>query len=114
MNTTAEIEIADLQKIDVRIGTILTCENVVNSEKLLKLEVDFGSLGRRQILTGMAKFYSAKELIGLQTAFVVNLKARKMMGLNSFGMVFAIDAGEGKKPVFLIPKDNVENGCKVL
>ncbi len=110
MEQKHEASIDDLYKIDVRLGTILVCEIVPGSEKLLRLEVDFADLGKRQILTGMAKWYQPAELVGLQTTFVVNLPIRKMMGLESQGMVFALGLSDDTKPVFLIPKDYAPNG----
>lgn len=100
----------DFSKIDVRIGTIISAENVEKSTKLLKLEVDFGELGKRQILTGIAQWYKPEELVGMKTTFVINLEPRKMMGLESQGMIFALGLDDDKKPVFLLPKDEVENG----
>lgn len=105
------IKIDDLYKLDIRVGTILTCERVEKSEKLLKLHVDFGEeVGERQILTGMSKWYSPDELIGLQTTFLINLEPRNMMGLESQGMIMALGLSDDTKPVFLIPKDTVTNG----
>ena len=106
-----EIEINDLGKIDIRVGTITAAEAVYGSAKLIRLEVDFGELGTRQILTGILEFYEPAELVGMQTTFVVNLKPIKMMGLESQGMIFAAD---GEKPVFLLPKDKIENGIKLI
>jgi methionine--tRNA ligase beta chain len=106
-----EIEITDLQKVDIRMGTILSAENVEGSTKLIKLMVDFGEFGQRQILTGLQEFYIPEDFVGMQTTFVVNLKPRKMMGLESQGMIFAVD---GKKPVFLLPKEPVTNGDTLI
>lgn len=99
----------DFSKLDIRVGTIKSCENVEGSEKLLKLTVDFGPLGERQILTGMAKFYQPEQLLNLQTFFVLNLEPRKMMGLESQGMILGVGLG-AEKPSFLIPQITVENG----
>ncbi len=105
-----EINIEDLYKIDVRVGTVVAAEKVAKSTKLLKLQVDFGPLGTRQILTGMQEYYAPEDFVGVQMSFVVNLKPRKMMGLESQGMVFALGLGEGTKPTFLTPKNPVPNG----
>jgi len=105
------IDITDLQKVDIRVGTIVEAEKVPNSTKLLKLKVDFGEMGIRQILTGMQEFYEPEQLVNLQTTFIVNLKPRKMMGLESQGMVFAVDS---EKPVFLTSKDATPNGSKLV
>jgi methionyl-tRNA synthetase len=68
------INIDDLKKIDLRIGKIVTCQKVEGSEKLLKLEVDFGSeIGQRQIISGIAKSYEPEFLIGKQALFISKL-----------------------------------------
>jgi methionyl-tRNA synthetase len=104
------IQIDDFEKIDIRVGTITSAENVPGSEKLLKLAVDFGDLGTRQILTGMAKWYKPEELVGMQTTFVINLAPRQMMGVESQGMIFALGLTNDTKPTFLAPKTPVSNG----
>ena len=104
------INYEDFDKIDVRIGTIISAENVKNSKKLIRLEVDFGELEKRQVLTGIAEWYKPEDLIGMQTTFVVNLEPRKLMGLESQGMVFALGLDDNKKPVFILPREPVENG----
>lgn len=104
------INYEDFSKIDVRVGTIISAENVEKSAKLLKLEVDFGELGKRQILTGIAEWYPPEDLVGRQTTFVLNLEPRAMMGLESQGMLFALGLEDDKKPIFLLPKESVENG----
>lgn len=105
------ITIDDLEKIEVRVGTILTCEPVEGSDKLLKLEVDFGN-EKRQILSGIAKWYTPQDLIGRQTTFVTNLEPRQMMGLESQGMLFATGTDE-KGAILLQPSEPVPNGSKL-
>ena len=104
------INYEEFSKIDVRVGTIIKAEKIEKSGKLLKLEVDFGELGTRQILAGIAAWYKPEDLIGMQTTFVVNLETRKLMGLESQGMIFALGLDDDKKPVFLLSKESVENG----
>ena len=108
------IEFTDFQKIDIKVGTIISCEAVEGSNKLLKLEVDFGGMGKRQILAGISAWFKPSELIGLQTAFVVNMKPRTIMGLESQGMLLAVDFGEDGKPEFLVPKNEVPNGSGAI
>ncbi len=108
--TRPTINYDDFSKIDVRVGTIIVAERIEGSEKLLKLDVDFGEMGKRQILSGIAKWYTPEELVGLQTTFVVNLEPRKMMGMESQGMLFALGIEDGTKPVFLKPSETLENG----
>ncbi len=111
MNTAkSQIEYSDFSKVDVRVGTILSCEAVENSDKLLLLKVDFGSLGKRQILSGIAKWYECSELINVQTLFVVNLLPKKMMGYDSEGMLFALGLDDTDRPVLVIPREHVKDG----
>jgi methionyl-tRNA synthetase len=105
-----KINYEEFSKIDVRVGTIINVQKVENSDKLLKLEVDFGEFGKRQILTGIAKWYKPEDLVGVQTTFVINLEARKLMGMESQGMIFALGLDDNRKPVFLLPRESVENG----
>ena len=94
------------------VGKILTAERVEGSEKLLRLEVDFGEeVGIRQILAGIGKAYVPDELIGREIVVVVNLEPRMMMGLQSQGMLLAVDGGEG--PVLLCPQREVFSGSPV-
>ena len=104
----------DFWKCDIRVGTIISAENVPDSDKLLKLQVGFGQYGERQILTGMAKWYKPEELVGLKTAFLLNIPVRKMAGLESQGMIMGIDPNGGGKPVFLTPQGDAADGDKVI
>lgn len=105
-----QITFEDFAKIDVRVGEIVECENVEKSDKLLKLVVDFGDLGQRQILTGLAMWYKPDDMIGMKTTFLLNLEPRKMMGLESQGMILALGLDHTKKPIFVTPANEVENG----
>lgn len=101
----------DFLKVDMRVGTIKECELVAGSDKLLKMQVDFGSLGMRQILSGIQKSYTPLELIGTQGIFVVNLKPRKMMGMESQGMMLMVSDLNGLQR--LMPSKPVIAGSKV-
>lgn len=87
-NTQSHIEYEDFKKVQIQIGEIIKAEPVEGSEKLLKLKVKFGE-EERQILSGIAKFVSPEDLIGMKVPFVTNLKPRMMMGLESNGMILA-------------------------
>lgn len=105
------ISYEDFSKIDIRVGTIVSAEKVEKSNKLIKLQVDFGDeIGQRQILTGMAEWYDASDFEGMQTTFVVNLEPRKIMGEQSQGMIFALGLSDDTKPIFLKPSEVVDNG----
>ncbi len=80
------------------------------SVKLLKLEVDFGTLGTRIILTGMAPYYKPEEFNGLQTLFLYNLEPRKMMGVESQGMLLSAGLDHSKKPILIKLAEIAENG----
>lgn len=108
------IEFEDLTKLEIKLGTIISVENVIKSEKLLKLKVDFGGNDIRTIFTGMAKWYKPEELTGLQTIFLTNIKPRKMMGEESQGMILALDVPDDGKPMFLKPLEPSENGYTLL
>ncbi len=102
------IKFEDFKKLDVRIGKILTAEKIENTDKLLKLEVDFGpsvdSAGspqagsgssKRQIVSGIAEFYKPEDLIGKECPFIVNLEPRVIMGVESQGMILAAGISDG-------------------
>lgn len=98
----------DFAKLDIRIGTITAAERIPKSDKLLKLRVDDG-LGGRQILSGIAKHFSPDELIGKQVTFLANLAPRKMMGLESEGMILMAEDRDGQLAL-LTPGQAVWNG----
>lgn len=108
------IEIKDLEKIDIRVGTIVKVEDIEKSDKLVKLTVDFGPPPggfRRNILVGMKKEReNPKEIEGKQALFVVNLAERKMMGEISEGMMFDIGYQNEIIPVMAVPEKPVPNG----
>lgn len=94
-NLKPEINFDDFSKIDLRTGTILTAEKMEKSNKLLKFRIDLG-FEQRTILSGVAKQFSPEELIGKKVVIVANLKPRKMMGIESNGMILMAEDGEGK------------------
>ena len=106
------IELADLDKIDIRVGTILTVEDIDGSDKLMKLTVSFGDR-QRVILAGLKQERAdPKELEGKQALFVVNLPPKKMRGLISEGMLFDIGYADGLTPVLAIPEKQILDGAR--
>lgn len=89
------ITIDDFAKVELCVGTIEQCEAIEGSEKLYKLQVNFGELGMRQVLSGIKKDFTPEELIGKQGVFVTNLAPRKMMGLESHGMMLFAKNADG-------------------
>ncbi|MDB4989914.1 MAG: metG, partial [Myxococcaceae bacterium] len=98
-------------QIDLRVGEIKLAERVPKSDKLLRLEVDLGPLGIRQILAGIGKHYAPEALLGKRIAVLANLPPRKMMGLMSQGMVLA--AGDGDVLSVLSPANDVPLGSTI-
>jgi len=107
------IEFDDFIKVELRVGEVLEAENVPKSEKLLKLKVDIGEDHPRQILAGIAKDHEAESLIGKKIVVVANLKPRKMMGLESQGMVCAASFGEDDTAVLATFDEDVPNGARL-
>jgi tRNA-binding protein len=106
------ITIDDLQKIDIRVGTIEAVDEVENSDKLVRLTVDFGD-HKRTILSGIKKERPTfKDLEGRQTLFVVNLPPRKMAGLVSEGMLFDTGFADGVLPAIITPERPMPNGTR--
>jgi methionyl-tRNA synthetase len=94
------------------VGTVEQCEEVPKSNKLFKLQVNFGAHGIRQILSGIRQYFSAQDLLGKQGTFVFNLEPRSLMGLESQGMMlFAEDADN--KLVLITPEHSVPNGTRL-
>jgi methionine--tRNA ligase beta chain len=106
------IAVADLEKIDVRVGTIVSVEDVPKSGRLARLTVDFGD-HRRTILVGIRKERAnPREIEGRQALFVVNLPPRPMAGEVSEGMLFDIGFADGVTPVLAVPERPVPNGTR--
>ena len=106
------ISLDDLDKLDIRIGTIPSVEEVANSDKLMKLTVDFGD-HQRSILAGIKKERdNPGEIEGLQALFVVNLPERKMAGELSQGMLFDIGYADQQIPCLAVPEKPLPNGCR--
>lgn len=102
-----------LDKIDIRVGTIISVDDIKDSNKLVKLTVDFGDFVRT-ILVGMkGEREDPKEIEGKQALFVVNLAPKKMAGELSEGMLFDIGYLDGIVPVLAQPEKTVPNGTRV-
>ena len=108
----ATVEIAELEALDIRVGTIERVEEIPRSDKLMKLTVNFGDHSRT-ILAGIKKERTnPHEIEGRQALFVVNLEPRKMAGEASEGMLFDIGYADGITPVLAVPERPVPNGTR--
>ena len=105
----AEIGIDAFAAVELRVAEIIACEPIPKAKKLLKLQVDLG-YEKRQVVSGIAKFYTPDQLVGKKVALVTNLKPAKLCGVDSFGMILA-SGEEDVKVVFLDP--TAKNGDRI-
>lgn len=112
------ISFDDFQKLDIKIGTIIEAEKVEDADKLLKLKVDLGddpstSSGqdKRTLIAGIAENYKPEDIIGKQIPILTNLEPKIIKGIESKGMILAIDI-DGKA-ILLHPDKKVPNGSKI-
>lgn len=101
------ITFEDFKKLDIRIGKILSAEKVTGADKLMKLEINFGT-EKRQLVAGIAQFFEPDSLIGKEIPVLLNLEARSFKGIQSEGMILAVDV-DGK-PILLHPEKEVPPG----
>jgi methionyl-tRNA synthetase len=106
-----QITIDDFMKVKLRVARVLDAAPVPDSDKLMRLDLVVGD-EKRQVLAGIAQQYSAEDLIGRQVVVVVNLKPRKMRGLESQGMILAADADDGGA-ILLMPDKEAPEGTSV-
>lgn len=107
----AQVTIDDFSKLDIRVGKVLAAEKMEKSDKLLKLTVDTG-VDQRTVLSGIAKHYTPEEMIGKQVTLIANLAPRKMMGIESQGMILMAEDSNGKLRL-LQPNEVVNPGSTV-
>lgn len=106
-----KIKIDDFAKIEIKVAKVLNCQNIEGSEKLLKFQLELDDKEIRQVLSGIAKYYKASDLIGKQVCIISNLKKAKIFGHESDGMI--LSAKSGDKLVLITPEQLVENGSLV-
>lgn len=106
-----DVDIEEFSKMDLRVGTVLECEKVPKADKLLRFLIDDG-LEKRQILSGIAKYYKPEELLGKQVVFIANLPARKLRGLDSQGMILSAVNNDGSLSIITVDRP-VKPGSEV-
>ena len=100
------------QKLDLRIGKILEISEIKGADKLYKLKIDLGKeIGERILLAGLKPYFEKEELKSKKIVVFVNLQPRKIMGIESQGMLLAAD--EEGKPILITPEKNVKIGSKI-
>ncbi len=97
-------------KLNIRIGTVIEAEKIENTDKLMKLLVNFGD-EKRTIVSGIAEWYSPEDLVGKQVPVLINLEPRKLKGVESQGMILAAD--EDGKAILLNPIKKIPDGTPV-
>lgn len=101
----------EFKKLDLRVAKILEAVRVEGSDKLVKLQIDVGELGQRQLVAGIGTVYEPEILVGKQIVVVANLEPKKLMGLESNGMLLA--ASDEMGPVLLAPESEVAPGTSI-
>lgn len=99
-------------KMDLRVGTVLECERIPKSDKLLRFLLDDGSGSPRTIVSGIAEYYAPETLIGQQVCFIANLPPRKLRGVESSGMILSAVSPD-KKLILISPKEEIAPGSKI-
>ena len=103
---------SDFEKLDLRVGTVEHCEKIKGSDKLLKFDINDGTGENRVIVSGIAKMYKPEELQGKQICFIANLPPRKLMGVESRGMILSAANPDGSLSV-ITPNRKSSNGAAV-
>ena len=106
------LDISEFVKVELRIGTIEECHTIEKSDKLYRLQVNFGEFGMRQVLSGIRQSFQPEQLVGKQAVFVFNLKPRSMMGLESQGMILTAKDDQDRLQLVGVPHA-VPNGTRL-
>jgi len=109
-----QIKYDDFAKVEFKIGEIKQALEVEGSEKLLRLEVDFGEENLRTVFSGIKKWYSPSDLVGKKTVFVTNIIPRKIMGEESQAMIFGAEDQDGENMSVLFLDKDLPVGSKVF
>ena len=110
-SASGEIQYNDFAKLDIRVGLIIAAEKVPETDKLIKCTVDFGDLGERTIVSGIAEWKTPEEMVGKQLPYIVNLAPRMLKGVESQGMLLAASDEQGV--ALLSPERDVPPGTRL-
>jgi len=108
-----EIEYQEFSKLDIRVGLVRSCIKVPKSNNLYKLMVDCGDAKLRQIISGIAQYYSSSDLINKKIIVLTNLKPRTIMGFESRGMLLAADLNNEPFLLKIDERKPIPPGCKI-
>jgi methionyl-tRNA synthetase len=113
MEGVTEINFLDWEKLDLRVAEIKKVEDIEGADKLYKLTLDVGELGKRIICAGIKEFYDKKDLNGKKIIYFSNLKPRMMKGIESQGMLLAASTENHNEVVLISPEKDIENGSRI-
>jgi len=111
--TQGIVEFSDWEKLDLRVAEITEVENIEGADKLYKLTLNVGELGKRVICAGIKPYYSKEDLKDKKIIYFSNLKPRKMKGIKSQGMLLAASTKNHEKVVLISPMSDIENGSRI-
>ncbi len=107
-----EISIDEFSKVDLRVGVVKSASRIEGTG-LLRIIVDLGGLGERQIIAGIGRWYDPEELVGTRVVVVANLKPKTIRGYISEGMILAAGCGKDEKPYILTVDGQPDPGSKI-
>jgi len=107
----SEVTFDEFKRLDMRIGTVVDVERIPRTERLYKIIVDLGDLGKRQTVSSLVGYYAPEELLSKRIVFLTNLKATKFAGEPSEGMLMAAEKED--KLALLTTDRDIENGAKI-
>jgi methionyl-tRNA synthetase len=105
-----QVEFADFEKLEIRVVKVIEAEKIKKSNKLLKLKIDIGG-EERTVVSGISKFYKPEDIMGKKVAMVLNVKPRKIMGINSEAMILAAKTDDKMKIV--VPEGDIDSGSEI-
>lgn len=108
-----KISYEDFEKLDLRVGKILSVEEHPKASKLYILKVDLNESEPRTIIAGLKPFYAKSDLLNKKAIFIVNLAPRELRGIESDGMILAASSNNREKVIFLAPEKDIEVGSKI-
>jgi methionyl-tRNA synthetase len=111
--TAGTVSFEEWEKLDLRVAEILKVEDIEGADKLYRLEVDVGELGKRTIVAGIKKYYKKEELKGKRIIIITNLEPRSLRGIESRGMLLAAGSKEKDRCVLIEPGKSIESGSRI-
>jgi len=107
----SEVSFDEFKKLDMRIGTVVDVSRIPRTERLYKIIVDLGNIGKKQTVSSLVEYYTPERLLSKRIVFLTNLKATKFAGELSEGMLMAAEKGD--KLALLTTDREIENGAKI-